>query len=87
MYIFSPLSICQVMVRSSSSAKDNRPIEINPRPTDSSVQITVQSSWWLVEDYAAFSMLYRQLDPNALLGIVDSTYTYNLTLQNFLKEE
>ncbi len=75
------------MVRPSSSSKDNHPIEIVARPADSSVQITVQSSWWLVEDYAAFSMLYRQLDPNAVLGIVDTTYTINLTLQNFLKEE
>ncbi len=77
----------QVLVRPSSSAKDNRPIKINPRSADSSIQIVVESSWWLVEDYAAFSMLFRQMDPNAVLGVVDATYTIHLTLTNFLKEE
>ena len=77
----------QVLVRPSPSSKDNCPIEITPRLPDSSVQIVVHSSWWLVEDYAAFSMLNRQVDPNALLGVVDATYTINLTLQNFLKDE
>ncbi|XP_064399023.1 uncharacterized protein LOC135345540 isoform X2 [Halichondria panicea] len=76
-----------VLVRPSSSAKDNRPIKINPRSADSSIQIVVESSWWLVEDYAAFSMLFRQMDPNAVLGVVDATYTIHLTLTNFLKED
>ncbi len=42
---------------------------------------------WLVEDYAALAMLSRPMDPNALLGVVDATYTVNFTLQRFLKEE
>lgn len=76
-----------VLVRPSPLQDDTYPIEVLGRPVDSSVSIVVQSSWWLVEDYAAFAMLSRPINPNASLGEVDVTYTLNLKLESFLKEE
>lgn len=76
-----------VFVRPSPSPEDNHPIEIIPRHMDSSVTVVVKSSWWLVEDCVAFAMLSRPFDPNASLGVVDVTYTINLKLKNFIKEE
>ena len=32
-------------------------------------------------------MLSRPMDPSALLGVVDVTYTVSLKLKNFLSEE
>ena len=60
---------------------------LSARAPDSSIQITVHSSWWLVEDYAAFAMLSRVMDPSAVLGIVDVVYTINYSIQSFLNEE
>ena len=42
---------------------------------------------WLVEDYAAFTMLHRSIDPDSHLGIVDATYFASLTVQGFTKKE
>ena len=77
----------QVLVRPSPAAEDNHPVELSARAPDSSVQISVRSTWWLVEDYAAFAMLCRTMDPNAVLGIVDVLYSINFSLQNFMSEE
>ena len=77
----------QVLVRPSPTPEDNQPVVLSARAPDSSIQINVHSSWWLVEDYAAFAMLSRVMDPNAVLGIVDVAYTINYTIQNFLSEE
>ena len=89
-----PLSYCcilatfsQVLVRPSPSPDDNQPVVVSARAPDSSIQINVRSSWWLVEDYAAFAMLSRTVDPTAVLGIVDVAYTINFTVQNFMNEE
>ena len=89
-----PLSYCcilatfsQVLVRPSPSPDDNQPVVVSARAPDSSIQINVHSSWWLVEDYAAFAMLSRTVDPTAVLGIVDVAYTINFTVQNFMNEE
>ena len=76
-----------VLVRPSPQSEDNRPIEISPRQVDGSVVVTVQSSWWLVEDCVAFAMLSRPINPTASLGVVDATYSLSLKLQRFLKEE
>jgi hypothetical protein len=76
-----------VLVRPSPLQEDNHPIELLTRQVDASVSIVVHSSWWLVEDYAAFAMLSRPINPSASLGEVDVTYTLNLKLQSFLQEE
>ena len=76
-----------VLVRPSPQQDDNHPIELLTSQADSSVSIIVQSSWWLVEDYATFAMLSRPMNPSASLGEVDVTYTLNLKLENFLQEK
>ena len=81
------LTASQVLVRPSPTPDDNQPVILSARAPDSSVQINVRSSWWLVEDYAAFAMLSRTVDPTAVLGIVDVAYTINYTIQNFMNEE
>ena len=82
-----PCTNTQVLVRPSPDQEDNHPVVLSARAPDSSVEITVRSSWWLVEDYAAFAMLSRTMDPNAVLGIVDVVYTINYTIQNFMSDE
>ena len=84
--VYWPL-FSQVLVRPSPSPDDNQPVVLSARAPDSSIQINVRSSWWLVEDYAAFAMLSRTVDPTAVLGIVDVVYTINFTIQNFMNEE
>ena len=75
-----------VLVRPSPLSEDNHSVVITPRSMDSSVNVLVQSCWWLVEDYAAFSMLARTVDPTSSLGVVDVMYTINLNLQSFIRD-
>lgn len=74
-----------VLVR--PAPNDNRPIEVTALNMESAIQITVQSSWWIIEDYAALVMLSRPLNPMAYLGQVDGSYTITLSLQNFMSED
>lgn len=76
-----------IFVRPSPLAEDNHSVLVEARQVDSSVSIVVQSSWWLVEDYAAFSMLNRVADPSENLGVVDVVYTLALKLQNFIRDK
>ena len=39
-----------------------------------------------MEDYAAFAMLARPVDPEALLGVVDATYSLTLNPAHFTKD-
>ena len=76
-----------VFVRPSPLPEDNHSVVLTARQVDSSISVEVLCSWWLVEDYAAFSMLNRVADPMANLGVVDVTYTLELKLQNFIRDK
>ena len=41
---------------------------------------------WLVEDYAMFASLSRLLPPDAFLGVIETTYTLELSLVDFVNE-
>jgi len=76
-----------VFVRPSPLVEDNHSVVVRARQVDSSVSVLVKSSWWLVEDYAAFSMLNRVADPSANLGVVDVEYILEIKLQNFIRDK
>ena len=42
---------------------------------------------WLVEDYATLSSLSRLPQPDSFLGIIESVYTLELSLDNFISEQ
>jgi hypothetical protein len=75
-----------VLVRPSPASEDSKPVQISARKHDSTILITVFSSWWLVEDYAAFAVLQRPVDPSASLGVVDACYNIPLSIQNYCSD-
>ena len=40
-----------------------------------------------MEDYAAFAMLQRHSDPDAVLGVVDAVYSIALSLDSYCRDK
>lgn len=56
-------------------------------PLTSLLPCSLLLSRWLVEDYAAFVMLQRHSDPDAVLGVVDAVYSIALSLDSYCRDK